>query len=575
MKKKFLMYILILSAVICTWFVFSISVSAVNAAEVTPDSIQPDMTLTIEELNIVPDQAILVDQTKQMQIEDFAESVIWGSVEWSSSNSDVISCTNTGFIKGLKEGSATITVKAKVGDASDTIKVYCARKLNGTHSSRVAYPLAWSCKTPFFLNVQAVHINVFPLVMTEKLDVKGVYGSFFYVEFERNEKQYAGFIPQNWMPSGIASGEIFRQLSTYNLEVFVGKEDESNVVTTNYKGSVNWKVSPENIIDFNDKTGKVTGKSGGVAVISATVGTKTLKCTVHSIYVWPLEWTGAARQETCVYRADRSTYEPTSTKLAVGDEFTVIGDMGGDSYWVYGVSENGTEGYIPISHISTKGTISQYSNLKTMVNGEKVPVVWPMYATTIKNISSPYGPRNITASGSIHHRGFDITTGKPGEIAGEYVVAAFSGIVTKIHTNTSDCGFCISISTDCVDPITNKNISIIYMHLLETPKYSNGINIILGDHIEAGTIIGKVGKSNGNTDPDMGYHLHFEANSQNASVGDPGRSDFTYTLNPMYFFVNKSVTFSGTNSYNKYGGYWYDLTGGYQNEEIFKSYFNF
>lgn len=73
----------------------------------------------------------------------------------------------------------------------------------------------------------------------------------------------------------------------------------------------------------------------------------------------------------------------------------------------------------------------------------------------------------------------------------------------------------------------------------------------------------------------MGYHLHFEANSRNAAVGDPGRSDFTYTLNPMYFFVNKSVTFSGTNSYNKYGGYWYDLKGGYQNEEIFKSYFNF
>ena len=113
------------------------------------------------------------------------------------------------------------------------------------------------------------------------------------------------------------------------------------------------------------------------------------------------------------------------------------------------------------------------------------------------------------------------------------------------------------------------------MHLLESPKYENGFEILLGDHITVGTIIGKTGKSNGNTDPKMGYRLHFEANNQNAAVGDQGRSDFTYTLNPMYFFVEKEVTFSSINSYNKYGGYWYDLNGGYQNEEIFKSYFVF
>ena len=161
------------------------------------------------------------------------------------------------------------------------------------------------------------------------------------------------------------------------------------------------------------------------------------------------------------------------------------------------------------------------------------------------------------------------------KIKGEYVVATCSGTVTKIFKNTSDCGYCICISTDCIDPITNKNISIIYMHLLNVPQYENGDNILKGDHISVGTVIGKVGNSNGNTDSGMGYHLHFEANSQNAAVGDPGRSDFTYTLNPMYFFVDKNVTFSSTNSYKKYGGYWYDLNGGYQNEEIFKSYFNF
>ena len=113
------------------------------------------------------------------------------------------------------------------------------------------------------------------------------------------------------------------------------------------------------------------------------------------------------------------------------------------------------------------------------------------------------------------------------------------------------------------------------MHLLESPRYIDGTKILRGDYISVGTVIGKVGNTNGGTDSDMGYHLHFEANSQNAAVGDSGRSDFTYTLNPMYFFINKNVSFSSTNSYKKYGGYWYDLDGGYQNEEIFKSYFIF
>ncbi len=532
------MYILILSAVICTWVVFSISASAVGTAELTLDSIQPDMTLTIEELNIVPDQAILEGQTKQMQIEDFAETVVLGSVEWSSSNPDVISCTNTGQIKGLKEGSAIITVKAKLGDASDKITVYCARKLSSTRSSRIVYPLAWSCKTPFFLNVQAVHINVFPLVMTEKLDVKGVYGSFFYVEFERNEKQYAGFIPQNWMPSSIASGEIFRQLSTYNLEVFVGKEDESNVVTTNYKGSVNWKVSPENIIDFNDKTGKVTGKRGGVAVISATVGTKTLKCTVHSIYVWPLEWTGAARQETCVYRANGSTYEATSTKLAVGDEFTVIGDMGGDSYWVYGVSESGTEGYIPISHISTKGTVSQYNSFNW---------AYPIYNNKFKSISSVYGWRK-----SGRHLGFDINKGEYSSILGEQVVATSNGKVVFVNkaynesNQSPNYGYCVVIESQDEDPVSKNKLRIVYMHLNEPPQLN------LGDTVEKGQLVGKVG-STGNS---SGPHLHLEINNKGTNFAGVNNLDsFDKTINPVFFYLYDNVkdAFDTTNN-----EYWYN-----------------
>lgn len=515
---------------------------------VSPNANQPE-SFTIEELNIVPDYTILEGQTQQMKVEEYDEHVLFNSVVWSSSDPDVISCTKDGKITGIKEGKATIKVKAVFGNASDSITVYCSRKLSKTYYSKIRTPIAYTCYIPEFLKIQSFHLLFLQILRGEVLQVKGIYDPYFYVEYQRNGKSYEGFIYQYWMPEYIASDEIFRQLSTYDLNVFVNYENDSYKVTTNYKGNVVWKVSDTSIISFDSKTGKVVGKKPGIATISATVGNETLTCTVHSIYRWPLDWTGAAKNNTFVYIAKGDTYKKTSTELSIGDTFTVKGDMGDKSGWAYGVSGNGTWGYIPISDISTKNTISYYNNLEW---------TWPMYDSSIKYISSPYAPRNITASGSIHHRGIDITTGNPGEISGEYVVATCSGTVTKIHNNTSDCGYCISISTNCIDSVTNKNISIIYMHLQEKPKYKNGIAISSGDYISIGTIIGKVGNTNGNTDPNMGYHLHFETNNQNAAVGDSGRSDFKYTINPMFFFVYKDVSFSQTNSFSKYGGYWYN-----------------
>ena len=301
-KKNFLKFALIFCVALCTVFIFGIYAGAVDIAKLSPNANQPD-AFSIEELNIIPNYAVLEGQTLQMQVEEFDEFVLFDSVEWTSSKPDVISCTKNGEIEGLKEGKAIITVKAKVGNASDSITVYCARKLNNPQSSRIALPIAWTTQTPFILHFQTIHFCMFeylPLIMTEKLEVKGVYGSCFYVEFERSEKQFKGFILQSWMPSKIASDEIFRQLSRYNLEVLVGKEEEEYKVTTNYKGTVKWTVSDDTIIHFDNKTGTVTGLKGGIATISATVGDKTLTCTVHSIYEWPLEWTGAARQATYV-----------------------------------------------------------------------------------------------------------------------------------------------------------------------------------------------------------------------------------------------------------------------------------
>ena len=504
---------------ICTVFIFGVYAGAVDIATPAPNANQPD-AFTIEELNIIPNYAILEGQTLQMQVEEFDEFTLFSSVEWISSKPDIISCSKKGEIKGLKEGKATITVKAKVGDASDSITVYCARKLNSPKSSRIVGPIAWTSQTPFFMHFQRLHFNIFPILVSGKLEVKGVYGSYFYVEFEKSEKQYKGFILQGWMPSNIASDEVFRQLSTYNLDVFVNLRKDDYKVTTKYKGTVKWTVSDTSIISFDSNTGEVIGKKPGIATISATVGNKTLVCTVHSIYRWPLDWTGAARQATYVYKAKGNTYEETSTQLAVGDTFTVKGDMGANSSWAYGVSGNGTWGYVPISHLSTKNTISYYNGLNWG---------WPLQNKNYNYVNSPHAPR---PSLNDEHRGFDINEkSNQADIAGQALVAPFDGVVKWVGAdlNTSNgCGYYICITSNTVDPVTGKNLIAIYQHMQSKAKFS------INETVKKGDVVGYAG----NTGRSEGSHLHFEVNNWNARIGESGRSDFTYTINPIYFYMD-------------------------------------
>lgn len=91
----------------------------------------------------------------------------------------------------------------------------------------------------------------------------------------------------------------------------------------------------------------------------------------------------------------------------------------------------------------------------------------------------------------------------------------------------------------------------IYMHMQYLPLVSKG------DVVEKGkTIIGYAGNIGGST----GSHLHFEANNKNAVVDDDIRKSYTYTINPIYFYVNRKFAFNNSCSAaeNGYGFYWYN-----------------
>ncbi len=585
----------IISMVMCLIIVFN---SSALAAESNKNFMKVD-SITINDRC-----GVVVGKSVQLTATLMPESASKSAVEWSSSNPSVIECTSDGYITGKKSGSyADIICEAKWDDAKNTIRIYCVESIGEYEYSNFKDAVTFIYAQPSFsilpssihfdMNAILRHLanmitiisvaipnsvttpNAFEL-SSGKCQIRGRYGSYAYIAYSATTSAKDGFVKYTKLEE---TTENFLNLSATDMDVWGnGIAYENRKLSAIYEGKVEkWTVADESIATYDDTTKQVVGHKPGTTTITASADGMTATCIIHSLYKWPQAWTGKTNKATSIYTVEGSEYK-SNKSLSVGKEFIVYGDTGESDGWAYGKAKIGDDdywGYVPIKDISTKGTISQYNNMTTTLNNRKVPVVWPMYDKSIKNISSPYGPRNITELGTIHHRGYDITTGTPGEIAGEYVVASFSGTVKKVYNNTTDCGYSISISSDCVDPVTGKKISIIYMHLLEKPKYEDGKSISVGDYIQVGTIIGKTGKSNGNTDPEMGYHLHFEANSQNAAVGDSGRSDFTYTLNPMFFFINKNVTFSGTKSYKKYGGYWYDLNGEYQNEEIFKSYFVF
>ena len=159
------------------------------------------------------------------------------------------------------------------------------------------------------------------------------------------------------------------------------------------------------------------------------------------------------------------------------------------------------------------------------------------------------------------HRGADIVDINGGT-PGRYVVSPCNGTVRYIRNNGDSCGYCISIITDDIDPVTGQNIAVIFMHLQELPKDSNGNVIPLGKKVTPNSIIGKIGNTNGGTNPGMGAHLHFETNNKAAGVGDPGRENFDNTINPLLYYLEmkNTITYnysaSMTNIAN-YGFFWY------------------
>ncbi len=571
MTKK--IFTALTALILCFAVIFSSTVIPASAY------VQPDAS--VESISIHEQSGVLEGEVLQLYANIESSSTLFDSVEWSSSNPQAISCTKDGKIEGLVAGKrATITCKAKYGSAKDSITVYCAKKLPQEVKSGFKKPIALIYSSPdslifkdvcidfsslrgpfsqFFLIFAKLGFKILPnalRVTFNQVTVCGKSGSYAYIRYGENNL-LDGFVKNSSLKN---TGNVFLTLSATDMDVWAnGIAYDHRKLTTKYNGDVEWIYDEKSdYFTFDKKTGQVTGLIPGKNItITAKADGETATCTMHLLYKWEQAWTGKTNRKTNLYYAVGNGYSKGSTSLPTGTEFVVEGDCGTSNGWAYGyyqIGETKFWGYIPISHISTKGTVSQYNLMTTTTldkNGKEIeiPWVWPVRNTKdnvpqtkkANFISSPYGWRDTNPK---NHQGIDITTGKADEIAGYDVVPAFSGTVVFCGDEYGyDWGYCVAIRSDVVDPVSGLPYIAVYMHLMYAPKVSENQKVIAGK-----TILGYVGKTTTPKNQEkMGYHLHFEFNNQNSSIGlsgnsqipGYGRKSFDYLVNPIFVYIDK------------------------------------
>lgn len=139
----------------------------------------------------------------------------------------------------------------------------------------------------------------------------------------------------------------------------------------------------------------------------------------------------------------------------------------------------------PVDEIVTVGTRTSYGGVY-IGSASSSGFLWP--APSCHSVSSPYGWRS-----SGWHNGIDLVKSGGGAL-GTPVIASKSGRVEVVQRSNSGYGNMVLIRHD-------NGYKTRYAHMI-----SGSITVSVGDYVEAGQTIGKVGSTGNSTGP----HLHFE-----------------------------------------------------------------
>lgn len=236
----------------------------------------------------------------------------------------------------------------------------------------------------------------------------------------------------------------------------------------------------EKVIQDNPNVNLNNLQKGDIVIVRIAAKYVSLKKTVTTSTVREVKFDTVQRRDATKFSGYRVVHREgiNGTERVIKTVTYIDGELDDTQYSYETIKQ-------PVDEIVTVGT-------KTTVNGvyvgyaTKMGFLWP--APSCHYISSPYGWRS-----SGWHNGIDLCRSGGGAY-GSPVIASKSGIVERVQRSNSSYGHMVLI--DHGDGYKTR-----YAHLV-----SGSILVSVGQRVEAGQTIGKVGSTGNSTGP----HLHFE-----------------------------------------------------------------
>lgn len=239
-------------------------------------------------------------------------------------------------------------------------------------------------------------------------------------------------------------------------------------------------VSYEKVVQDNPNVNLNNLQKGDIVIVRIAMKYVSFKKTVTTSEIREVEFDTIQRRDVTKFSGYRVVNQTgvNGTERVIKTVTYIDGELDDTQYSYETIKE-------PVDEIVTVGT-------KTTVNGvyvgyaTKMGFLWP--APSCHYVSSPYGWRS-----SGWHNGIDLCRSGGGAY-GTPVIAAKSGIVERVQKSNSSYGYMVLI--DHEDGYKTR-----YAHLV-----AGSILVSVGQRVEAGQTIGKVGSTGNSTGP----HLHFE-----------------------------------------------------------------
>ncbi|URZ14617.1 Ig-like domain-containing protein [Clostridium felsineum] len=212
-------------------------------------------------------------------------------ISWASYDSSIVSVDDCGHIRGLKEGTATITATSKINHktASCTVTVGPAIHVNSVTLDKTNITLGIN-------NYDLLNATLNP----DNANNKGV--SWTSSDESIADVSQNGYVTGNKAGTATITATSLDDntkkasctvtvldktivnsisLDASDISLDIGNMHSLNdKVTPLVHSTTSWKSSDDSIASV-DKYGAVTGKKEGTAIITATCGDKTASCTVH------------------------------------------------------------------------------------------------------------------------------------------------------------------------------------------------------------------------------------------------------------------------------------------------------